>query len=108
VRYKGGSQYVCNHLRQQHDVPVCQCLRAAPIDAQVAAAFLEAIAPAEIDALSRARKTQRRADDALRMPRSNRFSGFAIKPRSPSGSSTASIRTTGLLPASSSVDGRPP
>jgi len=66
VRYKGGSQYVCNHLRQQHDVPVCQCLRAAPIDAQVAAAFLEAIAPAEIDALSRARKTQRRADDALR------------------------------------------
>ena len=66
VRYKGGSQYVCNHLRQQHDVPVCQCLRAAPIDAQVAAAFLEAIAPAEIDALSRARKTQKRADDALR------------------------------------------
>jgi hypothetical protein len=30
VRYKGGSQYVCHHLRQQHDVPVCQCLRAAP------------------------------------------------------------------------------
>ena len=66
VRYKGGSQYVCNHLRQQHDVPVCQCLRAAPIDAQVAAAFLEAVAPAEIDALSRARKAQRRADEALR------------------------------------------
>jgi DNA invertase Pin-like site-specific DNA recombinase len=65
VRYKGGSQYVCNHLRQQHDVPVCQCLRAAPIDAQVAAAFLEAVAPAEIDALSRARKAQRRADEAL-------------------------------------------
>jgi DNA invertase Pin-like site-specific DNA recombinase len=66
VRYKGGSQYVCNHLRQQHDVPVCQCLRAAPIDAQVAAAFLDAVAPAEIDALSRARKTQRQADEALR------------------------------------------
>jgi hypothetical protein len=43
VRYKGGSQYVCHHLRQQHDVPVCQCLRAAPIDSQVAAAFLEAV-----------------------------------------------------------------
>jgi hypothetical protein len=66
VRYKGGSQYVCNHLRQQHDVPVCQCLRAAQIDAQVAAAFLEAVAPAEIDALSRARKAQRQADEALR------------------------------------------
>ena len=35
VRYKGGSQYVCNHLHQQHGVPVCQCLRAAPIDMQV-------------------------------------------------------------------------
>jgi DNA invertase Pin-like site-specific DNA recombinase len=66
VRYKGGSQYVCNHLHQQHDVPVCQCLRAAPIDAQVAAAFLEAVAPAEIDALSRARKAQLQADEALR------------------------------------------
>jgi DNA invertase Pin-like site-specific DNA recombinase len=66
VRYKGGSQYVCNHLRQQYDVPVCQCLRAAPIDAQVTAAFLDAVAPAEIDALSRARKAQRQADEALR------------------------------------------
>jgi hypothetical protein len=66
VRYKGGSQYVCNHLRQQHDVPVCQCLRASPIDAQVAEAFLEAVSPAEIDALSRARKAQRQADEALR------------------------------------------
>jgi DNA invertase Pin-like site-specific DNA recombinase len=66
VRYKGGSQYVCNHLRQQHDVPVCQCVRAAPIDAQVAVAFLEAVAPAEIDVLSRARKAQRQADEALR------------------------------------------
>jgi DNA invertase Pin-like site-specific DNA recombinase len=66
VRYKGGSQYVCNHLRQQHDVPVCQCLRAAPIDALVAAAFLEAVAPTEIDALSRARKAQRQVDEVLR------------------------------------------
>jgi hypothetical protein len=66
VRYKGGSQYVCNHLHQQHDVPVCQCLRAAPIDSQVAAAFLEAVAPAEIDALTRARRMRHRADEALR------------------------------------------
>lgn len=65
VRYKGGS-HVCNHLRQQHGVPACQCLRAAPIDMQVAGAFLDAVAPAEIDALSRARKAQRQADEALR------------------------------------------
>jgi DNA invertase Pin-like site-specific DNA recombinase len=66
VRYKGGSQYVCNHLRQQHNAPECQCLRAAAIDARVAAAFLEAIAPAEIEAWSRARKAQRQADEAFR------------------------------------------
>src|SRR5215469_11883879 len=56
VRYKGGSQYVCNHLRQQHDEPVCQCLRSAAIDRSVATALLAAIAPAEIDAWTRARK----------------------------------------------------
>ena len=65
VRYKGGSQYVCNHLRQQHGAPVCQCLRSAPIDASVAAAFLAAVAPAEIDAWARARKAQRHADETL-------------------------------------------
>jgi DNA invertase Pin-like site-specific DNA recombinase len=66
VRYKGGSQYVCNHLHQQHDAPVCQCLRAAPIDTAVAAAFLEAVAPAEVEAWSRARKAQIQAEGALR------------------------------------------
>jgi hypothetical protein len=59
VRYKGGSQYVCNHLHQQHGVPVCRCLRSAAIDASVAAAFLTAVAPAE------ARKAQRHADETL-------------------------------------------
>src|SRR5258708_27846771 len=66
VRYKGGSQYVCNHLHQQHGVPVCQCLLAGAVDARVASAFIAAVAPAEIDALSRARKAQRQADEALR------------------------------------------
>src|SRR5206468_9434015 len=41
-------------------------LRAGPIDAQVAAAFLQAAAPAEIDALSKARKTQLQSERALR------------------------------------------
>jgi hypothetical protein len=66
VRYKGGSQYVCNHLKVQRGAPECQNLRAAPIDAQVAAAFLEAVAPAEIDALSKARKTHLQSERALR------------------------------------------
>jgi DNA invertase Pin-like site-specific DNA recombinase len=65
VRYKGGSQYVCNHLKIQRGAPECQNLRAAPIDAQVAAAFLEAVAPAEIDALSKARKARLQSERAL-------------------------------------------
>jgi hypothetical protein len=36
VQYKGGTQYLCNHLRQQHGEPVCQWLPATPIDEQVA------------------------------------------------------------------------
>ena len=55
-----------NHLRQQHDEPVCQCLRSAAIDRSVAAAFLAAIAPTEIDAWTRARKARRQSDEALR------------------------------------------
>lgn len=54
VRYKGGSQYVCNHLHMQHGhvVPVCQTLRSAAIDARVAEAFLQAVSPAEMAAWS--------------------------------------------------------
>src|SRR3954452_22848572 len=59
VRYKGGSQYVCNHLRQQHGAPVSGCLRAAATAARAPAASLEAIAPAEIGAWSHARRSQR-------------------------------------------------
>jgi DNA invertase Pin-like site-specific DNA recombinase len=68
VRYKGGSQYVCNHLHMQHGrtVPVCQTLRAAAIDARVGEAFLAAVAPAEMDAWTEARRVENRADAALR------------------------------------------
>jgi DNA invertase Pin-like site-specific DNA recombinase len=66
VRYKGGGEYVCNHLRSQEGLPACQYLRAAPIDTAVADAFLTALAPAELDALSRARKAQQQVDTALR------------------------------------------
>jgi Recombinase/Recombinase zinc beta ribbon domain len=49
VQYKGGTQYLCNHLRQQHGEPVCQRLRATPIDEQVVRWFFEALTPASID-----------------------------------------------------------
>lgn len=68
VRYKGGSQYVCNHLHMQHGhvVPVCQTLRSAAIDACVAEAFLQAVSPAEMDAWTEARRVECQADTALR------------------------------------------
>ena len=66
VRYKNGGQYVCNHLRSHQGLPACQYLRAPQIDAAVAQAFLTALAPAEIDVLSRLRRTQQQADQAVR------------------------------------------
>jgi hypothetical protein len=65
VRYKGGGEYVCNHLHSHEGLPTCQHLRAARIDAAVADAFLTALAPAELDALSRARRVQQQVDAAL-------------------------------------------
>lgn len=65
VRYKGGGEYVCNHLRSNEGLPTCQHIRAARIDAAVADAFLAALEPAELDALSRARRIQQEADTAL-------------------------------------------
>jgi len=66
VRYKGGGEYVCNHLHVHQGLPTCQHIRAARIDAAVADAFLTALAPAELDALSRARRVQQQVDTALR------------------------------------------
>jgi hypothetical protein len=66
ARYKGGAEYVCNHLSAHQGLPACQYIRAPRVDAAVAQAFLTALAPAEIDALSRARRAQHQADKAMR------------------------------------------
>jgi DNA invertase Pin-like site-specific DNA recombinase len=49
VQYKGGTQYLCNALRQQHQVPVCQRIPGDPIDDHVVHLFFEAIGPAELN-----------------------------------------------------------
>jgi len=54
VQYKGGTRYLCNYLRQQYRVPVCQYLPADPIDKHVVEAFLAALAPVELDLYDRA------------------------------------------------------
>jgi DNA invertase Pin-like site-specific DNA recombinase/predicted DNA-binding transcriptional regulator AlpA len=50
VQYKGGNQYLCNYLRQEYGVPVCQRIPADPIDAQVVHAFFQALSPIELNA----------------------------------------------------------
>lgn len=65
VRYKNGGAYVCNHLRTHQALPTCQQVRAERIDEAVRQAFLAALAPAEIEALSSARRTKQQADRAL-------------------------------------------
>lgn len=66
VQYKGGTRYLCNHLRAQYGVPVCQNISAAPIDARAVDAFFAAFAPAELDAYARAIATRREVDGAKR------------------------------------------
>ena len=45
VQYKTGTLYICNYLRQQYRVPVCQYIPADPVDEHVVRAFFEAISP---------------------------------------------------------------
>jgi hypothetical protein len=58
VQYKGGNHYLCNYLRQQYRVPVCQYIPADPIDSQVIQAFFKALSPIELNAYERAIASQ--------------------------------------------------
>lgn len=49
VQYKPKTHYICNFLRQQYQVPVCQYLPADPIDDFVVRSFFAALSPAELD-----------------------------------------------------------
>lgn len=54
VQYKTTTRYICNYLRQQHQVPVCQYIPANPVDAKVVEAFFEALSPVELDVYQQA------------------------------------------------------
>jgi DNA invertase Pin-like site-specific DNA recombinase len=58
VQYKGGTRYLCNYLRQQYHVPVCQYIHADPVDIQVVEAFFQALSPVELDVYAAAVATQ--------------------------------------------------
>jgi|SRR5215468_910104 len=66
VQYKGGTRYLCNYLRQQYRVPVCQNLPADPMDAHVVAAFLAALSPVELDLYERAVAALQQDDERVR------------------------------------------
>jgi predicted DNA-binding protein YlxM (UPF0122 family) len=60
VQYKPKTHYICNHLRQQYRVPVCQYLPADPIDEFVVRAFFAALSAAELDLYDEAAAAIRR------------------------------------------------
>jgi len=65
VQYKTGTRYLCNALRQQYGVPVCQYLPADPIDDCVVQAFFAALSPVELDAYHHAMAAEQQAARAL-------------------------------------------
>ena len=106
VRYKGGGQYVCNHLRSNEGLPTCQEMRAARIDKAVADAFLTALAPAEVDVLSKARRAQHQVDSAFAPAPNANSKESAMPPLWLSVSSIGSTQTIVSSPPNSSVAGR--
>lgn len=62
VQYTPGTRYLCNHLRQQTGVPVCQFIPADPIDDHVVATFFAALSPVEVDMYQTAMETKQTND----------------------------------------------
>jgi DNA invertase Pin-like site-specific DNA recombinase len=54
VQYKQKSCYICNYLRQQYRVPVCQNLPTRPLDAYVVRTFLDVLSPVKLDLYDKA------------------------------------------------------
>lgn len=65
VQYEKRNTYLCNYLRQQYLAPVCQDIPADTIDAQVVAAFLQALSPVELDAYEQTWRAQQEKVDQI-------------------------------------------
>ena len=63
--YIGSTRYICNYLRQQYQVPVCQYIPADGVDRYVVEAFFEALSAVELDAYTKAVKTIQKTDEAI-------------------------------------------
>jgi DNA invertase Pin-like site-specific DNA recombinase len=69
VQYKPGTRYLCNHLRQQTGVPVCQFIPADPVDDTVVSAFFEVLSPVELDMYAKAMSDKKHQDENLNRSR---------------------------------------
>src|SRR2546429_3463061 len=65
VQYKGGTRYLCNFLRQQYHVPVCQNIPADAVDLQIVEAFFQALSPVELDVYARAVAAEQATDEQV-------------------------------------------
>ena len=65
VQYKRGTRYLCNYIRQQYHVPVCQNIPADPVDLAVVEAFFQALSPVELDAYAQTVAAQKETDEKI-------------------------------------------
>ena len=65
VQYKTGTRYLCNYLRQQYQVPVCQYIPADAIDDCVVQLFLAAFSSVELDLHDKVVETARQQRDEV-------------------------------------------
>jgi DNA invertase Pin-like site-specific DNA recombinase len=81
VQYKPKTHYICNYLRQQHRVPVCQYLPADPIDDHVVPLFFAALAPAELDIYERVRASLCAEHDQIQRARQQQLERLRYQAR---------------------------
>lgn len=65
IQYKHGPRYLCNYLRQQYRVPVCQYIPADAVDAQVVEAFFQVLSPLELDVYEQAVAAQQAEEEQV-------------------------------------------
>lgn len=67
-QYKRGTRYICNHLRQQFQEPLCQVISAQPIEQRVVELFMNAFSSIELDlhaqVMANLRRQQRQMQSA--------------------------------------------
>lgn len=69
VQYHHNTYYLCNHLRQQYGVPVCQNIPGDPVDQAVIQAFFAALSPVELDVYAHATTAHQQSLDQARQAR---------------------------------------